>query len=205
MWCVHLHLKVRVHQACSHLRWHTFAHKEAEGLLVAISSQQIIPDAPTASTRLGCLRIANSKFACRAWENDTRANPASPPVTQALKLLCLCLEPQEVPLRVLPTSGHILPGMFPSSWWKAAASLWPSNTGPQAQRKGLSGKQMLVHPPYLPPSHNKTFWAWEGAEEREVLSTVKASRPQLGLPKCHATQAILFMPQRTWGSFWEGT
>lgn len=80
-------------QALLCLHRQTFAHKEADGSLAAVSSQQNIPDAPTASSPLGCLRTANSKFAGRAWESGTCTNAASSIITQALKLFCLSPEP----------------------------------------------------------------------------------------------------------------
>ena len=205
-WCVHLHLTIRVHQALSCLFWHTCAHKEAEGSFTTVSRQQIIANAPKASNPLSCLWRANSKMPCRAWENGRLTSPVSSIVPQALKQLCLSPEPYKVPMTVVTTPGHhTLPGIVQASHEKQLSVSVPLIRGPQTQIRGLDGKQMPVCPLCFPSSHNKSSRAQEGTEKREVVLTVKVSRPSSQSAKCPTTQAFLFILWRTWGSFWEGT
>lgn len=156
--------------------WHTFAHKEAEGSFIAVSKKQIIPDLRKASSLLSYLRMANSNFplqspGVRVWSSIA---------IQILKPLCLSLGQCEL-LVIMPCLG-----CHQVSHEKQLSI--PLIIGPQTRHRQPNRNQMLFHSLYLPVSiKNKSLRAWKQAEEREVLSIVKASPPQISQPECPAT------------------
>lgn len=118
-------------------------------------------------------------------------------VPQVPKLLCLLsAQPNKVPLRALPTSGHhTLPRVSEASHEKQLSVLVPLIIGLQAMQKA-KGKQMLAHALCLHLSHSTSSRAQEGTEEREVVCTGEASRPPAQSDK---------MPSFIFISFHEGS
>ena len=116
-------------------------------------------------------------------------------VPQVPKLLCLLsAQPNKVPLRALPTSGHhTLPRVSQSSHEKHLSVLVPPIIGLQAMQKA-KGKQMLAHALCLLLSHSTSSRPQEGTEEREVVCTGDASRPPAQSNKMPSTQTFSFIP-----------